>query len=223
MSTLSGSGRKAVLGSITRALGPRDRAAADARLAARPRGPQPARAQGTDDERIERFKAEIANASVELINVETIQDVPAAVAELALRHTITGDFRVAPALRDLPWDGVLAQGKLGHNVLFGPADLSVNLGVSRALAGLAETGTLLLTSGPEDPILLAFVAQIHVVVLSRRDMLGGMDDAFDKIRNRGLNPRSVNFITGPSRTGDIEMSLEYGAHGPKKLAVILHD
>jgi L-lactate dehydrogenase complex protein LldG len=216
------SGREAIFGAIKAALGPSDRAAADQRLSLRPRGPQPARGQGSAAELVARFCDEAARVTAELINVTSIGDVPQTVVDLARRHNIAGDFRVAPSLAALDWQAVLDDGR-GHNVMFGPADLSVHLGISRGVAGIAETGTILLTSGPDDPMLLAFVAEFHVIVLSRQDVVGGLDDAFDKLIAMGTNPRSACFITGPSRTGDIEMSLEYGAHGPKQLAIILHD
>ncbi len=122
-----------------------------------------------------------------------------------------------PVLRALPWpegfdhpeDGNIAEARVG---------------VSVAEAALAETGTLVLCSGPESPTTLNFLPEYHVVVLRSHDVVGYMEDAWHRLRQRPeFPPRTVNFITGPSRTADVEQTIQLGAHGPRSLHVILLD
>lgn len=94
--------------------------------------------------------------------------------------------------------------------------------VSVADMGIAETGTLVLYSGPESPTSLAFLPEIHIVVLRETDVVNYMEEVWQALRKRGdFPPRSLNFITGPSRTADVEQTIQLGAHGPRALHVIL--
>jgi L-lactate dehydrogenase complex protein LldG len=100
------------------------------------------------------------------------------------------------------------------------ADGQVTL--TSAYCGIAETGTLMLTSGEQNPIRLNFLPDYHIVVLRFDQLVPRMEDAWDKLRaSFEQMPRTVNFISGPSKTADIEQAVEYGAHGPRCLHVIL--
>ena len=90
---------------------------------------------------------------------------------------------------------------------------------------MAETGTLMLISGPQTPTTLNFLPDTHIVVLRAEQVVATYEDGWDLLRAgreapEGL-PRAVNFITGPSRTGDIEQRIELGAHGPRRLHIVL--
>lgn len=94
--------------------------------------------------------------------------------------------------------------------------------LTSAYCGIAETGTLMLISGEQNPIRLNFLPDYHIVVLRADQLLPRMEDAWDKLRASFTQlPRTVNFISGPSKTADIEQTVEYGAHGPRCLHVIL--
>ncbi|MDG4585055.1 MAG: LUD domain-containing protein, partial [Candidatus Competibacter sp.] len=94
--------------------------------------------------------------------------------------------------------------------------------VSLAFAGIAETGTLMLLSGPHSPTTLNFLPDTHIVVLRTDRIVGAYEDAWDLLRARGSGmPRTVNFITGPSRSADIEQTVQMGAHGPLRLHIVL--
>jgi L-lactate dehydrogenase complex protein LldG len=93
--------------------------------------------------------------------------------------------------------------------------------VTAAYAGIAETGTLLLHSGPASPTTLNFLPDNHIVVLRASQIVGAYEDAWDRLRAAGALPRTVNMITGPSRTGDIEQTIMLGAHGPRRLHIVL--
>ena len=91
-----------------------------------------------------------------------------------------------------------------------------------AVAGVAETGTLVLASAAERPTLLAYLPETSVVVVAADWIEASYEDAWESIRAMpGGVPRSVNFVTGPSRTADIAQQLELGAHGPKRLLVLI--
>jgi L-lactate dehydrogenase complex protein LldG len=97
-------------------------------------------------------------------------------------------------------------------------------GLSHAAAAVAETGTLVLASGADNPVTLSYLPETHIVVVEDKDLVGGYEGAWEKIRarfGRRVMPRTVNFVSGPSRTADIGGQLVMGAHGPRRLCVIL--
>lgn len=94
--------------------------------------------------------------------------------------------------------------------------------LTSALCGIAETGTLMLVSGEVNPTSLNFLPDYHIVVLRADQLVAHMEDAWDRLRDEfETPPRTVNFISGPSKTADVEQTVEYGAHGPRCLHVIL--
>ena len=98
--------------------------------------------------------------------------------------------------------------------------------VTSAFAGIAETGTLMLYSAPESPTTLNFLPEVHLAVLPTDRIVGTYEDGWQRLRGllgAGKMPRVVNWITGPSRTADIEQTLLLGAHGPKRLHILLVD
>ena len=103
----------------------------------------------------------------------------------------------------------------------GPGRLEEPATLSRAEFGLAETGTLVLASGPDNPVTLTFLGETHFVVLRDGDVCGGFEDFWAAWRARGLDPRTINIVTGPSRSADIGQVLQLGAHGPVALHVFL--
>ncbi|MFZ1413852.1 MAG: LUD domain-containing protein, partial [Defluviicoccus sp.] len=114
-----------------------------------------------------------------------------------------------------------------------PADLQLATGaavdgdrasVVIAFAGIAETGTVMLLSSPSSPATLNFLPEMHIVILPEAAIVGAYEDAWTNLRatlGPGVMPRVVNWITGPSRTADIEQTLLLGAHGPRLLHILL--
>ena len=93
-----------------------------------------------------------------------------------------------------------------------------------AFAGIAETGTLALVSGPANPTTLNFLPDNHIVVLRKEDILSDYESVFARLRTaygKGGAPRTLNFVTGPSRSADIEQTLLLGAHGPRRLHIVI--
>jgi L-lactate dehydrogenase complex protein LldG len=196
------------------------RAAVAARLAGHPRGVVPARGQLPPRERVDLFARMVEAASGTIARVGVAADVPAAVAHflrglnLPLRVRLGDD----PRLAALPWGNAPAL-----EVSRGPSDGHDLAAVSHAFAGIAETGTVVLTSGPDNPTTLNFLPDVHVVVIDAGAVAADFETVMEDLRDRygvGTLPRTVNMITGPSRSADIEQTLLLGAHGPRKLHVI---
>ena len=122
-------------------------------------------------------------------------------------------------LADLPWSKEpTLERKQGRAT---PSD---EVGLSHATAAIAETGTLMMASGADNPVTINFLPETHIVVVEEKDMVGPYEDGWNKIRARfgdRTMPRTVNMISGPSRTGDIGGRLVMGAHGPRRMCVVL--
>ncbi|MRH77263.1 lactate utilization protein C [Spiribacter sp. C176] len=120
-----------------------------------------------------------------------------------------------PALQQLAWP---AEWQVSSNIdhaQYWKAAITV------AHTGIAESGSIVLPSGPHRPTTLNFLPDLHIVVLSADAVVEYMEYAWVRLRADGALPRTVNIITGPSRTADIEQTLQLGAHGPRQLFVIL--
>ena len=96
--------------------------------------------------------------------------------------------------------------------------------LTHAFAAVAETGTLVLASSAASPATLAFLPETHLVAVARNTVMGSFEAAFTGLRNAFPErlPRAINLVSGPSRTSDIEGRLVKGAHGPRRLVVILY-
>jgi L-lactate dehydrogenase complex protein LldG len=95
------------------------------------------------------------------------------------------------------------------------------------VAGIAETGSLLVASGPGTPQLRHFLPDIHIAALAAERIVGGYEDGWALLRaesarvRNGIMPRAATLITGPSRTSDIERTVQIGVHGPRRLHIVL--
>jgi L-lactate dehydrogenase complex protein LldG len=97
------------------------------------------------------------------------------------------------------------------------------ISLTSSFCGVAETGTIVLLSSLESPTTLNFLPTTHFVLLSTQSIVAYYEDAWDMVRaNNTVLPRTVNFITGPSRTADIEQTIQMGMHGPKELIILLY-
>ena len=96
-------------------------------------------------------------------------------------------------------------------------------GVTACEALVAQTGSVLITSRSSGGRALSVLPPHHVVVAAREQLVPDLSAAFELLRKKydGDYPSAISFITGPSRTGDIERILVLGAHGPKELTVLL--
>lgn len=219
------SARDTILASIRGSLGvtgqeaPRRKVVAD-RLSGHPAGVVPQRGQLPARERIELFGRMLEGAAGSLKHVGSIDEVPQAIGEFLRQHNLPLAVRRGGAamLAALPWDR-----EPSLDVSVGPSDGQQLASVSHAFGGVAETGTLVLTAGPDNPTTLNFLPDNHVVIVEAKDITGDFESTLARLRERfGLDmPRAVNFVTGPSRSADIEQTLILGAHGPRRLHVIV--
>src|SRR5215471_852533 len=215
--------RDLIVASIRRSLGVSGkeatrRKAVDDRLTQHPAGIVPARGQLAPKERLALFRTmvEAANGSVE--EIADAADVPRAIAALLRGHNLPLAVRrgADPRLAALPWERERAL-----EVSVGPSDGKDLAAVSHAFGAAAESGTLMLISGPDNPTTLNFLPDTHI---DANDVAGDYETVWRRLREKfgdGLMPRTVNLITGPSRSADIEQTLILGAHGPRRLHVMV--
>lgn len=218
--------REAVLGKVRRALAggaddTRGSRAVEERLAHPRPNVIPARGQLDRAGRVELFCAMAEKVSATVARLASPADVPAAVAEHLRRHNLPMRLRTGsdPAIDALPWS---VEPHLERSI--GASDGGDLVSLSRATAGVAETGTLVLVSGPENPTTLNFLPDTHIVMLAAEDIAGDYEAVWRQIRaiyGAGQMPRTVNFVTGPSRSADIEQTLILGAHGPRALHILV--
>jgi L-lactate dehydrogenase complex protein LldG len=217
------SGRDAILGRVRKSLGrnggnPKDHPALTARLTEHPRGIIPARVNRDLKGQVDLFveMAEAVAASVD--RVANTDAVPEAVGNYLAQHNLGANIRMAPDewLAGIDWSKrpTLAITK-------GPSGGDDEVSVTAAFAGVAETGTLLLRSGPASPTTLNFLPENHIVVVRASQIVGAYEDAWDLLRAAAGMSRAVNLVTGPSRTGDIEQTIMLGAHGPRRLHIVI--
>lgn len=217
--------RNAILNGIRRSLkrgelAGAERQALETRLAAPPRGPAVARANLPQPQKVALFCqwAEANNATVARVSPA---EVPSEIAGYLARNNLPAEAVMAPspALEGYDW--------AGHRMLAlrrGRGEARDQVSITGAFAAIAETGTLVMASGPDHPVTLNLLPDTHVVVLREADVVGGYEDVWTRLRERyGKNamPRTVNTITGPSRTGDIEQTIELGAHGPRRMHIVV--
>jgi L-lactate dehydrogenase complex protein LldG len=190
------------------------------RLDRAPKGVIPARGQVSGEALVEVFRAQAEAALATVRVVDSAAEVPRAVAEFLREHNLPATLRMGddPRLKAMPWGETALEMSQGRS---DGGDLNA---VSHALAGVAESGTAIMVSGPENPSTLNFLPDNHIVVIAAKDIAGDYERVFAKLRatyGKGQMPRTVNFITGPSRSGDIEQTLLLGAHGPRRLHIVV--
>lgn len=224
-------GREQILGSIRKSLkrGQVTEARASelrAKLEAPTRNVIPERASSlAPEQQVELFIRMAEGVQASVVRVGSAAEVPGAVADYLAEKNLPAKLLMTPdpRLDDVPWaDRPLLEIRRGRAE---DGDLT---GITACVAAVAETGTLMLTSGPESPTRNNFLPDHHLVVMRRDQIVATYEDAFDRLRaqskeNNGewIPPRTINFITGPSRTADIEQKIELGAHGPRRLHIIL--
>ena len=107
----------------------------------------------------------------------------------------------------------------GFRVHRGEAPRIDGAGVSRALYGLADTGSVVLAASPEEPRAASLLPEVHVSLLAEDRILPGLAELFEALGG-GL-PSALAVVTGPSRSADIEQKLVVGVHGPGEVHVVL--
>ena len=208
--------RAAILGRL--------RGAIDARRLAGPAVPRPEtyirpqRAQGDRSELVARFREMALFAGASVATIVNDAAAPAAVARYLSREGLGDRLILSPSDRilQMPWHG--APRLSVRRSRLGPDD---RVAVTEAVAGVAETGTLLVRSGAESPNVLHLLPEAHIAILDSATIVGSYEDALEILGQEKIWPRAATFITGPSRTADIEKTPQIGVHGPRQLHIIL--
>lgn len=190
------------------------------RIAAPPIVAAPQRVAAPNTDLAARFKEELELQLATVVEVTDPSQTPMVIADylrtnnqpLRLRHGMD------PRLSKLDFTAVA-----DFEVQTGPAS-DDSAGLSYAFAGVAETGTMALLSGPENPVTLGFLPDTHIIVVPTNRIVPTYEDAFALLRlERGVAsmPRTLNLISGPSRTADIGGRIVIGAHGPRRLLAVI--
>ena len=195
-------------------------------VAAHRRNLVPARAEALDHAaRVDLFVTMAEEVQTTVTRVAGNEAVPAEVVRYLAAENLPAELVMAPdpGLDAIPWDTrpLLA-------IRRGRAEPGDAVSLTPCRAGIAETGTLMLVSGSDTPTTLNFLPDTHIVVLRAGQVVASYEDGWDLVRAGASGapegwPRTVNLITGPSRTGDIEQRIQLGAHGPRRLHIVLVD
>lgn len=223
------SARDAILSKVRRSLGVTGletdrRATVTDRLQRAPKGLIPKRGQLDPSKQTALFVDMAQKVQASVATVSTLGDVPGAIADYLRNRNLPQSLKMGTdeRLRALPFAEKTPTLEVSH----GPSDGNDLVSLSHAFGGVAETGTLMMKSGPENPSTLNFLPDTHIVVLNAADIAGDYESLWVRIRDvygKGIMPRTVNLITGPSRSGDIEQVLLLGAHGPRDLHIVVVD
>ena len=210
--------REDILGRVRRQLGRTPENAATGRseidryIAARAPGPHGIIA----GDLVQRFREKSAAQSSSVEDIADLGQVPAAIARYLASQRLPQQAVCWPQFASLDWAAA------GLQVVPRPAQGSDLVGISGSYCALAETGTLMLCSGPETPAALSLLPETHIAIVAAARIVAGMEEAWQLLRSElGQLPRAVNFISGPSRTGDIEQTIVLGAHGPYRVHILI--
>ena len=210
------SARDEILQRVRAGLGKGDadtrRAAAEAVMMHPARGPQPR--LGAD--LAARFASKAQYLASSVGQVVSPASVPIEVARYLAAQGLPPQAVVTGDVAGFDWAGA------GIVVAARVAVDADKTGISSCFCAIAETGTLLLLSGLQTPGSVSLLPETHIAIVPVGRIVATMEDAFALVRaERGKLPRAVNFISGPSRTGDIEQTIVLGAHGPCRVHLIL--
>jgi L-lactate dehydrogenase complex protein LldG len=190
------------------------------RLERAPKGVVPARGQVSGEERIALFKLQAEAALATVTEVASPAEVPQSIALFLRNHNLPAALRMGddPRLEKMPWSETTLEISRGPSA---GGDLNA---ISHAFGAVAESGTLIMVSGHENPSTLNFLPDNHIVVVAAKDIASDYESVWNRVRfafGKSTMPRTVNWITGPSRSGDIEQTMLLGAHGPRRLHIVV--
>ena len=210
--------RDNILGRIRTALGrnapltEQQSAQMRAKLTDHPRGLLPS----MNWELLPRFRERCESLSSTVDQVAGTAEVPAAVARYLGQNGLPLQAVCWPELGQLDWSGaglqVESRAAAGHD----------KVGITGVYCAIAETGTLMLLSGEHTHPVTSLLPDTHIAIVPAARVLRSMEDGWDLLRREhGSLPRQVAFVSGPSRTADIEMTLVLGIHGPYRVHIIV--
>tara|TARA_B100001142_G_C14261529_1_gene627221 strand:+ start:472 stop:1176 length:705 start_codon:yes stop_codon:yes gene_type:complete len=197
------------------------------RLAVHPVNLIPARGNLGQKARIDLFIREAERVNSTVARVSCIKGVPGEIVRFLAKNNLPMTLKVSPEISEkvIPWSNQkLLKAEEGR------ADGTEDTCVSIAFAAVAETGTLVVISGQQSPTTLNFLPRNHICLVNSSKIVSNYEQVWARLRsqkredtNFGFLPRTVNWITGPSSTADIEQTLLLGAHGPQQLHIVIID
>jgi L-lactate dehydrogenase complex protein LldG len=167
-------------------------------------------------EPVPRFRERALGLASTVDEVDALEAVPAAVARYLGAHSLPRAAVCWAGLAALDWRaaGIEVEAREARDT-----DL---VGITGAFCAIAETGTLMTLSGRDSPATVSLLPETHVAVVGKSRIVRGMEEAWSLMRGEaGMPPRAVTFISGPSRTADIEQTVTLGAHGPYRVHVVI--
>lgn len=170
-----------------------------------------------EDNLLTYFNEKITLSGATYSNVGDRVNLPQHVAQYIKKEELKKNIRISnPALKELNWlDQDIA-------INYGVADSKDELSLVQAFAGIAETGTLVCVSDISVSTLGLYLPPVCMIVVNKEMIVNSLEDAWLLLEYRNsAMPRTVNLVTGPSRTGDIEQTIQIGAHGPLKLHIFI--
>lgn len=206
------SARDRILGRIASKLAASEPLDIEAHIQSHPRGPAPEMKQDIAT----CFKERAGKLSSDVIEVARLDEVPVAAATYLRERNLPMQAVCWPQFDSLDWN---AAGLIVEDRKITGQDL---VGITGIFCAIAETGTLMLLSGPDTPASMSLLPETHVAILPADRIVQSMEDAWALLRKeKGQLPRAVNFVSGPSRTADIEQTVTLGAHGPYRVLIVL--
>lgn len=183
-----------------------------AHLDSHPRGPFPP----PINDLVSCFKERALKLSSDVLETTDKSAIPGLLAHYLTERQIQLRGACWASLAGLQWNAA------GLDLQARPATNDDPVGVTGAFCAIAETGTLMLLSGADTPATTSLLPETHVAIVDPKRIVASMEDAWALLRaEREQLPRAVNFVSGPSRTADIEQTVTLGAHGPYRVLLIL--
>ena len=194
------------------AASPNEREAVRGHIATHPQSPRPR----MDWEPVARFRERALGLSSTVDEVGTLAEAPSAAARYLKAKSLPLAAVCWAGLAALDWSSA------GIKVAVREVEESDLVGITGAFCAIAETGTLMTVTGRQTPAAASLLPETHIAVVAASRIVRGMEEAWQLARTELVQlPRAVNFISGPSRTADIEQTVTLGAHGPYRVHIIL--
>lgn len=210
--------REKILAEIRRRQGrggpisPSERETIQTYLRRHPRGPLRKAAADLVSEFRQRAEASASST----YRVGSMEEAPSALARYLDAQKIARSGCVWPALAHLDWENA------GFSLEARAARDDDAIGVTGVFCAIAETGTLMMCAGSDTPATVSLLPETHIAIVPIGRIVAYMEDGWDLARAElGQLPRAVNFISGPSRTADIEQTIVLGAHGPYRVHILI--
>lgn len=183
------------------------------RLIQTPR-PGPYRAPPTEGDLAESFVKKLSAQYADVRVLDSMADVPDAIADILRGRNMAAQIHIPP-------DSELASLALPNVEVKREPPGQFDAAVTFASFAIAETGTLAYAAGKGSPASWHFRPVLEIAIVRAGTVVAELEDVLTALRAKGGLPSTLNLVSGPSRTGDIEQTMELGAHGPKNLAALV--